>query len=187
MSKMRRLFTIAHPDLAPADAAFIDDFRAQYDAAQRARVAAHFTLVFGSTALPEADYIAHVRRRADATAAIDFRCRYAMLGADDESEMAYVFLVPDEGHAALSLLHDLLYTGPLAQLLRLDLPYTPHITIGRSNNRHEAKRWCEALNATGVDLRGRIHTLTVGAIEQGCFVALAHCPLNPGAVIGGPR
>jgi hypothetical protein len=59
-----------------------------------------------------------------------------MLGADESG--SYVFLVPDEGSGALSLLHDRLYSGLLASL-RIDLPYVPHITIGRCSERQKAK------------------------------------------------
>ena len=50
-------------------------------------------------------------------------------GADEDRDTAFVFLVPDEGHARISLLHDRLYRGRLAPYLRLDVPFTPHINI----------------------------------------------------------
>ncbi|WP_374565043.1 2'-5' RNA ligase family protein [Ideonella sp.] len=174
---MRRLLTVAFPRLDDADAAFIDGFRAEHDATTRARIDAHVTLVFGCAAVPEPAYVAHVRQVGERTAPIAFRCRYAMLGADDEAERAYVFLVPDEGHAALSLLHDHLYTGALADHLRLDLPYTPHITIGSSPDRRHAKGLCDGLNAGGLDMRATIDALSVGSIEGGRFSVLATLPL----------
>src|SRR5262245_22726723 len=58
----------------------------------------------------------------------------------DSDVTADVFLVPDEGNSALSLLHDQLYTGPLVSHLRLDLQYVPHITIGTLSDREKAKR-----------------------------------------------
>jgi len=110
---------------------------------------------------------------AAASRAITFSCRYAMLGADDENETAYVFLVPDEGYAEISLLHDRLYTGPLEAYLRLDLPCIPHITIGTLNSRLDAKALCDELNNQGVCIEGRIQSVSVGTIEGSRFKILS--------------
>ena len=102
-------------------------------------VEAHFTLVFGSTTIAEDVYMRHVADIARASAGVPFHCKYAMLGDDAEDETAYVFLVPDEGYAGVSQLHDRLYTGLLAPCLRLDVPFIPHIGIGTLADRSEAK------------------------------------------------
>lgn len=175
---MRRLFTVAFPEWPVADAAFVDAFRRQHDEAMHAVVEPHVTLLFGCSALPVPEYLAHVERVASAASVLKVRFRYAMLGADDEQPLAYVFLVPDEGHAGLSLLHDCLYGGPMAAHLRLDLPYTPHVTMGRSADRLQAKGWCDQLNEAGLDIEARISMLTVGEIEAGRFVHLADYPLH---------
>jgi len=175
---MRRLFTVAFPEWSDTDAAWVDDFRRRHDVAARDLIGPHVTLVFGCSALPLPDYLTHVERASAQAPALTARFRYAMLGADDEQELAYVFLVPDEGHAALSLLHDRLYAGPMAAHLRLDLPYTPHITIGRSTDRRQAKAWCDQLNDAGLDIVARMPTVTVGEIDAGRFVRLADFPLT---------
>jgi hypothetical protein len=61
-------------------------------------------------------------------------------------------------------MHDRLYTGMLSEHLRLDLEYTPHMTIGISSIRQEAKALCDNLNAQGLSIAGRIETLTVAAL-----------------------
>lgn len=174
---MRRLYTVAFPRLSAADAAFIETFRAQHDPASHAKIGAHVTLVFGCATVADPAYLAHAQQVAERTAPITFRCRYAMLGTDDEAERAYVFLVPDEGHAALSLLHDHLYTGPLADHLRLDLPYTPHITIASSADRRHAKGLCDALNVTSLDIHATVDALSIGSLDEGRFTVLATLPL----------
>jgi len=160
----RRLFTLAYPLLSAADRALIGAFRAEYDQFQMHVVEPHFTFVFGTTGVREDVYFKHVRRIAAASAAVTFHCRYAMLGADDSDVTAYVFLVPDEGNSALSLLHDQLYTGPLVSYLRLDLPYVPHITIGTLSDREKAKCLCDELNARGLSIAGKVESLTVAAM-----------------------
>ena len=165
------LFTIACLDIPDAQRRFIDGFRRAHDP-QAALVPAHFTLVFPGIDIDEAAYLRHAESVAQAAAPIRFHCRCAMLGADERAERAFVYLVPDEGHAAIALLHDRLYAGPLASGLRLQLPYTPHVTIGACADFRQAKAWCDALNAQGVDVAGMLTALTVGALRSGSFEVL---------------
>ena len=102
-----------------------------------------------------------------------------MLGVDDESDRGYVFLVPDEGYSRISLLHDQLYTGLLQPFLRLDLPFTPHMTIGTQPDHLAAKNLCDRLNADGLSIAGSIDALTVGALEQERIHDLARIELAP--------
>ena len=175
---MDKLYTLAYPTLGKSDAAFIERFRREHDLPYRDVVAPHFTMVFACSALPEAEYLQHVEAVAKASSAIDFSCRYAMLGSDDEDETAYVFLVPDEGYSGLSLLHDRLYTGPLSQYLWLDLPYIPHITIGTLTERHAAKQLCDDLNRSGLAIQGSVSSLAVGALANGKINNLASFKLR---------
>jgi 2'-5' RNA ligase len=174
---MRTLHTVAPLSIGTADRRFLDDFRARHDP-QAGVVEPHFTLVFACAAVAEDDYLAHVGAVAAGNAPVAFSCRYAMLGADHTGADGYVFLVPDEGHAALSRLHDRLYTGPLAAKLRLDLPFTPHVTIGRCPERAQAKRLCDELNGAPLRLDGRVETLVVGSVEAGRFVERGRFPLQ---------
>lgn len=178
---MTRLLTIAFPVLDAGDAAWIDAFRQRHDAQRRPVVAAHYTLVFGCSGVGLEAYTAHVAGIAATTQPVDFECRYAMLGADDEDDSAYVFLVPDQGSSRLALLHDHLYTGPLQPFLRLDLPYVPHITIGHSRDRIEAKAWCDGLNARGVRVAGAVRELAVGTVRDGVFETLSTHVLGAGS------
>lgn len=127
---MQRLFMVSYPEISAESVALINAFRQSYDARHRDIVEAHFTMVFRCAAIGLNEYTNHVANVAASSKSITFSCKYAMLGADDEDDTAHVFLVPDQGYAEVSLLHDRLYTGPLLAHLRLDLPYIPHITIG---------------------------------------------------------
>lgn len=141
-------------------------------------MANHFTLVFGCRDIEQSDYIAHVQGIAATWKPISFVCRYAMLGTDDTSDQAHVFLVPDEGFSGISLLHDQLYTGLLASALRLDLPFMPHMTIGRLSDRPTAKTLCDRLNTEGISIDGSLDTLTICALENGRILDLASAPLD---------
>lgn len=163
------LYTVAYPECDAQDLMAVDTWRAAQDPAGHALVRAHFTLAFACSALDEHTYLAHVAAVAARTAPIAFHCRYAMLGADAHSPRAHAYLVPDEGHAALSLLHDALYTGPLADQLRLDLPFTPHITVGTFESAPLARQWCTERNRAGISLPGHVAALWVGQVKDGRF------------------
>jgi 2'-5' RNA ligase len=162
-------YTVGYPSLLPEDADWIREFRASYELPYRDVIDAHFTLVFGCEKVAEAEYLEHVAAVAARFAPVEFCCRYAMLGADAEGETAYVFLVPDEGHGRISWLHDELYRGPLSPYLRLDIEFTPHITIGTLAAREEAKRLCDDLNRSELAVAGRLDAVTLGKVAGGRF------------------
>jgi 2'-5' RNA ligase len=174
---VRELYTIARPTLSAEDLQRIESVRKQHDAQFHSIVAAHFTLVFGCDSLSPGDYASHVQKIASQFSPIDFICRYVMLSNDDPNDTAYAFLVPDNGFAAISRLHDALYTGPLRSKLRLDLPYIPHITLGRFSDRSEAKSLCDTLNAEPLHVSGELLSLEMGVIENGKFSTLSTFPL----------
>lgn len=173
---MRQLYVLSFPCIQSSLNLDIDEFRSTNDP-NASVVRAHFTLVFGSSSLDETTYFDHVASVAGQNKHIHFKCRYAMLGADDQDQSAYVFLVPDEGNSGVSLLHDRLYTGPLAPLQRLDLPFTPHITIGRMQDRVRAKALCDELNASQLQVTGSIENLCICAREGRNVVTLKEFPL----------
>ncbi|MDJ1476267.1 2'-5' RNA ligase family protein [Bacillus sp. LS15-K4] len=46
----------------------------------------------------------------------------------------YLFLEVEGGRKQIEELHDMLYTGPLVQFLKEDIPYIPHVTVGRKES-----------------------------------------------------
>src|SRR5262245_15340448 len=162
----RSLFTLAYPVLSAADRAMIRAFRVEHDQPKVHKVEPHFTIALSAPGGDDDDYLEHVRKIAAASHPITFHCRYAMLGADESGDTAYIFLVPDEGNSALSLLHDRLYRGLLASCLRIDVPYVPHITIGTCSERQKAKELCDELNARTLSIAGSVEALTVALTED---------------------
>ena len=164
---MPTLYTVSYPDVAPESLSFMERFRQLHDLPYRDVVAAHFTMVFSCRTIAMADYTKHIATVASQSDPVRFSCKYAMLGADDFDDTAYVFLVPDEGYSGISLLHDRLYSGLLQPFLKLEVPFVPHITIGTLKDRSAAKVLCDQLNRTGVHIEGTLRTLTIGALEDG--------------------
>ncbi len=179
---IRPLYTVAFPQLAPADRAWLEKLRSRHDPAASRTIAAHVTLVFAWQELAEARYRDHLARVAGGTAPISFCLRYAMLGPDAGGERAHVFLVPEEGFSAVSRLHDRLYAGPLAPALRLDLPFVPHVTVATTPDRQQAKRLCDSLNAEGLAITGSLDLLTLVAVDAGRAVPFYEVALTGTAV-----
>jgi 2'-5' RNA ligase len=164
---MPPLYTLAYPLLSQADRAFIDSYRSEHDAAFRDVVAPHFTMLFGCDQIAESQYKEHVRSVAARSKPVSFVCRYAMVCNDVSNENFYVFLVPDEGYSALSLLHDELYRGPLAPFLRLDAPYVPHVAVATSQDSKHIKDLCDSLNKGGLSMAGSVDRLTMCSLVDG--------------------
>jgi 2'-5' RNA ligase len=159
-------YTVAYLGIAEVQMRWIQDFRRKHDPRYTA-VEPHFTLVFGIRDVEEPVYLEHIASVARAVKPIRFRCLYAMLGADDVDDTAYVFLVPNEGNAEVSMLHDRLYTGVLQPFHRLEFPYIPHITIASTKDFKLAKQLCDGLNREGVDVEGSLASLSAGVLKDG--------------------
>ena len=172
---MRKLYTVAFPSLTAASARFLAQIRAQHDR-QASLLGPHFTLLFGCDAVDEATYVEHVRTVAAATAAFHVHCEDTL--PDSDETCGYVYLVPDQGRAAVEALHAALYTGPMAPHLRKDLAYIAHITIGPCASRAEAEALSDELAAGGIDIAGGVDALVVGCVEHGRFVELARFALR---------
>jgi hypothetical protein len=173
------LYTLCYPTLSLSDHEFIRKFRRKHDILYRDVVDHHFTIVFGIHDVDRDMYVEHVRRVAASQRPIGFVCRYAMIRGDVESGNFHVFLVPDEGYSDISLLHDRLYTGPLAPFLRLDLPYIPHIAIATIPNSREIKQLCDRLNLRRVTVAGSLDALTICEHDGSRVVDLETCPFKP--------
>jgi 2'-5' RNA ligase len=163
---MPTLYTLAYPSLSQVDKKFIDSYRIEHDAAFRDVVAPHFTMLFACDQIPQNEYREHVRSVASRSTPIPFVCRYAMVCNDVSNDNFYVFLVPDEGFSAISLLHDDLSRGPLAPFHRLDVPYVPHIAVATNRDPQHIKELCDSLNRRGPTIAGTIDALTVCSLDD---------------------
>jgi 2'-5' RNA ligase len=153
-----RLAVVAYPRLDPETAAGIESFRTRHDP-QAHRIAAHFTLVFPV----EADaptLAAEIRCVAASSAPVDFTlaCIDASLGIDGR---CYVVLEPAEGHARIETMHDRLYSGVLADRLRRDVEYVPHVTVAVGEDAEECGRLAGGLRAVWIPAPGRIVELVL--------------------------
>ena len=161
-----------------ADAqAAVQRFRGMHDP-QHELIAPHFTLIFGA-ALAQEGYMSHVQAVARAAQPLAFSLSHAMLYYTGDGP-AHVCLVASEGAAGLTRLHRQLHGGPMAQWLRLDKPFVPHITIAAVDNPAKALQIADEWNAQDLCLSGEIDALTAGRISDGRFAVLAEARLGAG-------
>lgn len=158
---MAGLYIVALPDWDRDGAQQVEGWRAVHDPEMAAQVPAHVTLVFAQPPEMEPEIAAHLASISRRTAPLSFACRRAVLGTDHAGPAGYAFLVADEGNATLYALRDQLHSGPLSGRARPDIPFKPHLTVGRCPTVPEAERVCTTLNKTPFHLSGRIARLAL--------------------------
>jgi 2'-5' RNA ligase len=157
---------VAYPEFAPADLAQIQAIRQVYDP-NFAIIAPHVTLVFPMHTQEPERLRAHVQACVQDLAAfvLEFRCALPM--PDVLSDVTHVFLVPDAGFGQIVRLHSRLYSGVLADALRLDVPFVPHATIAACGDAQQAKRVAYGLNAQDFCFRAMIRRIVlVGFVDE---------------------
>ena len=155
------LLVVSYPDMQQQSSDWITGIRGQYPGLHHSVLPPHFTFVFPTSGASESDLAAHVTGCAAGVRRIAFTLRSSLLVKDDSGDTYYVLLVPDEGFSGVVKLHDKLYTGPLADSLRLDIPFIPHITVGYSTDAPFCKGVVDALNASEFVIEGTIAALDI--------------------------
>ncbi len=158
------LLVVAYPALSVADRANIEQVRA-LNHPRASAINAHFTLVFPTTLLSLDAFAMEVAERVSGIESISFVLRCAIPFPDAEAGATDVFLVPDEGFAALARLAERLYSGMLAPARRHDLPMIPHLTVARFTRPHDAAVLASELNVTDLAIQGWISALDL--VERG--------------------
>ena len=133
------LHVVAYPQISQADYELIQACRKEHNSLYSI-IEPHFTLVFSVPDMEAADFIGEVRKRAVGFGPIEFTFRCAIITPDVISGYYDAFLVPDEGFSKVVRLHDSLYSGLLAPHHRLDIAYTPHLSIAAAPDVYKIKK-----------------------------------------------
>lgn len=152
------LLVVAYPQFSAADYAWIQAIRQQHDA-HYSLIAPHFTLVFPLNSVDQAACVAHVASSLTQTGSISFSIRCAVIVKDAFSPLTHLFLVPDEGYSALVKLHDALYADLLADYVRLDVAFIPHMTIGGHVDPWVCKASADQINRQNICIQGSINAV----------------------------
>jgi 2'-5' RNA ligase len=149
---------VAFPVLADADGRFVEDLRRKHDP-NVARIGAHFTLVFPTTAVTAEILERGMNALSARTAPIAFELRRVMVHHAPPD--AYVYLVPDRGYETLISLHEQL-NAPATKPAR---KFVPHVTVARLQDRQAARSLATALATRHIAIDGVIRALSL--IEAG--------------------
>lgn len=181
------LAVVAPLVLRPADAGWIESLRQRHLAPPDTGVPPHITLVFpfdpqpGPATAPESveqSIRTHVAAIAADTPAFDLVFRAVIGLVDPLTGDTLPSLLPDEGASRVLRLRDRLYSGPLADHLRLDVTAVPHVTLARMANAARAKALVDDLNAEEREVAARIEAVLLvkvagPAVETGARLALS--------------
>jgi hypothetical protein len=152
---------IAYPDLSDEDFAMIQAYRKVNDSFYYSIVEPHFTFVFPVFDQALEMFTREVKEHVKDVPRIHFTIRCATVNKDAFSDNFYTFLVPDDGYSGIVKLHDKLYSGLLANNLRLDIDFIPHMGIGTSKDKYECQRMAGEWNEKDFSIGGTITHLTV--------------------------
>jgi len=138
-----------------------------------------FTLVFPGSEFAAPEIVQHVEAVCAVTPRIRFCLRSAVIVPDLGMSWFHVFLVPDEGFGAIVRLHERLHVGPLANCMRPETPYIPHLTVASVKEFDLARRTKATLNAKDLAIAGHIDEIEVhqrDSTTPRCIarIALAH-------------
>jgi 2'-5' RNA ligase len=161
----KSILALAFPKISDSDYKWIQLIRGKYDKTFYHVVEPHFTIVF-----PVFNYNlniikAHVNNIAENTKRFKFSIRTVNIVKDSFSDGTDVFLTPDEGNSDIIKLHDKLYTEVLFKELRLDIPFIPHIAIGRGKDAFESKKIADKINEEEFLINGMVDELTLVEYE----------------------
>ncbi|MGG0076671.1 2'-5' RNA ligase family protein [Bacillus wiedmannii] len=91
----------------------------------------------------------------------------------------YLFLKVEGGKKQIEELHDMLYTGPLIQFLKEDIPYIPHVTVGRKESAELAAEVAKDIHSFPEKLQCVVDRISVERIgEKGESIIEFEVPLQ---------
>lgn len=155
------LAVVNYPTFPDKDLDWIQSVRGKHDPLYYGIIDPHITLVFPTEDISQQSLIDHISKHARSSSPFEVVFRCAIIGDPNFQNHAHAFLIPDEGFSDIVQLHDRLYTGLLADELRLDIPFIPHVGIANTPTVEECKVIVDALNAEEFEIRGLVETLDV--------------------------
>jgi len=160
------LLVLAYPKIEKQDYEWIQNIRSKEDERFYDVVEPHFTLVFPVSNINQEVFINHVQKVSKKYGTFYFALRCAQIVKDSFSNYTDVFLVPEEGYRIFIKLHDALYTGPLEEELRLDIPFIPHIGIANHKDARKCKELADRINTQNPEIIGAINKLSIVSYEN---------------------
>lgn len=155
------LVILAYPELDDGVLQRIQQFRKQYDQQQFSIVDPHFTLVFPSNVKLTDKLLLEINSVVDDFGAFKFSLFKAEVIQDVITNQYMVFLTTEKGNDSFQQLHTQLYVHSLQPYLRSDIPYVPHITIGRTESESGSIGIAEKWNQHACETSGIVRSIVL--------------------------
>lgn len=168
---------IAYPEFEKSDFDWIQEYRQKHDR-QHTFVEPHITLVFAVQDVEQDTFINEIEDKLTGFQSFDFIIRVATINKDNSGNYFHEFLVPDEGFSNVVKLHDRLYSGSLADHLRHDIDFIPHISIGDSENVSDSRQRVDELNYQSLEVKARISTVDIIEFKDGAVTTIRKVQLK---------
>lgn len=177
-ARPRLLAAICVPEFPVPALAWLQDLRAKHDPKHFRLVAPHVTLIFPSWALPEDSFVAHVSSCLQGVRGAPVAFSSAQAFRDPARGAALVYLVASVGSDWLNRVHMKLNSGPLAAERRQDIPYVPHITVGRFASALKAAKLARQIGSDLDPISGRVQAVDVVRVAQNAIRSVHRVPLK---------
>jgi 2'-5' RNA ligase len=172
------LAALCVPEFPAPTLAWLQDLRARHDPKQFRLVAPHVTLIFPSWTLPEDSFVAHVSSCLQGVRGTPVAFSSTQVFRDPARGAALVYLVASVGSDWLNRIHVKLNAGPLAAECRQDIPYVPHITVGRMASALKAAKLARQIGSELEPIAGRVQAVDVVRVEQNAIRPVHRVPLK---------
>lgn len=135
----------------------------------------HITIVFPFEGNISNDELkSHISNLAKGIGTIEIKFASGVTSIGD-----YLFLEIEQGKEQIEKLHDKLYTGPLLRFLKRDIPYIPHVTVGRESSPELATEIAKEIPSFHEKLNCVINRISVERIgENGKSIIEFEVPLQ---------
>lgn len=168
---------LGYPEITPEDYQKIQGIRRAHDSLVDV-VEPHFTFIFPTEKLGAFELAAHVRSRIGDMGRIAVALTRATVVEDDSGNFYHTFLIPTEGGVKITALHGRLYTGEMESELRKDIPFVPHVGVGRNPDKTVMEELARTINSTDIGIRGFIDNITIASFDGKKVVDIENVPLE---------
>jgi 2'-5' RNA ligase len=155
------LLVISYPELHKSDYDLIQSWRERYDSEFVNIINPHFTLVFPVENITYESLLTHVQKCSANIKKIPLVINTVKLHKSKIDSNYFLFALPEKGYDEIIKLHDQLYMGILADELRRDMPYLPHITIGVFAGENNCRIAAETINKKTFSIKAELLTLSI--------------------------
>ena len=142
------------------DTSSIQAIREKYDP-QFQLIKPHITVVFPFPAIDKDVLCKHINRILSFHSAFNITLEGLKCSFDN-----YLFLLINQGNDTIVRLHDELYTKVLAEHLRKDIEYDPHVGLGSFKTKSGCKDAEKKVEKLNLRLNGIVETLDLLEIEE---------------------